>query len=394
MRRSSRTAVVVLGALLVILAIAFAALGCGGSSTGSTTSPSASAGGGAQAANQAAAAQAYNGMTNVPTFKAPGPAFNAKTAMAGKSILSIPGSGTDPFYVQVETGMKDAAQAVGYKFTTYMNQGQLTQYQQGLQQAINQKAALVDLLAGPDPHALKPQIDQAQAAGLKVVSSHLTGFDQTVPYVNNNLPQDYGKAGQILADWIIAHEWNTHALVLVSDEIVSTGAVEDGFKAEAAKLDPGLQYKFVNVTVPDWGTKIQPIVQSAIVADPKLTYVAAIYDNMLTGAVPAVTATNSASRVHLIGFNASPGIVDMVREGKVQMDFGDMLNWAGWAIADAEMRIIAGQPVPQNGAVGQYLNNPFRMWIQSNAAEMGVPASYTKGYGDYQSQYKKLWGLK
>ena len=396
LHKRSGKAVVVVVTVLVILAFAFALMACGGSSGGgSSTSPSASSSAsGDQAANQATAAQAYAGMTDVPTFKAPGPAFDAKKAMSGKGILSIPGSGTDPFYVQVETGMKDAAQAVGYKFTTYMNQGQLTQYQQGFQQAINSKASLVDLLAGPDPHALKPQIDQAQSAGLKVVSSHLTGFQQTVPYVNNNLPQDYGKAGQILADWIIAHSWNTHCLVLVADEIVSTSNVEAGFKDEAAKLDPGLQYKFVNVPVPDWGTKIQPIVQSAIVADPKLTYVAAIYDNMLTGCVPAVTATNSADRVKLIGFNASPGIVDMVREGKVEMDFGDMLNWAGWAIADAEMRIIAGQPVPQNGAVGQYLNNPFRMWIESNASEMGVPAQYTKGYGDYQSQYKKLWGLQ
>jgi ribose transport system substrate-binding protein len=333
-------------------------------------------------------------MDAVPTFTAPGPAFNAKKAMAGKSILSIPGSGTDPFYVQIENGMKQAAAAVGYPFTSWNNQGQLAQYQQGFQQAISKKASLIDLLAGPDPHALKPQIDSAQAAGIKVVSSHLTGFTQTVPYVNYNLPQNYEKAGQVLADWIIAHDYTAHVQVLVSDEIVSTAACESGFSAEAAKLDPSMQFKFVNVPVPDWGTKIQPQVQAAILADPKLTYVACIYDSMTQFVVPAVTATNSASRVHIIGFNNTPFVIDLVRTGKVQMDFGDGLNWAGWAIADAEMRILAGQTIPANGAVGQYLNNPFRMFTVANAADAGVPAQFGKGYGTYQPEYLKLWGLK
>jgi len=70
--------------------------------------------------------------------------------------------------------MKQAAAAVGYPFTTWNNQGQLTQYQQGFQNAITKKASLIDLLAGPDPNSLKPQIDEAQKAGIKVVASHLT----------------------------------------------------------------------------------------------------------------------------------------------------------------------------------------------------------------------------
>ena len=98
----------------------------------------------------------------VPTFEAPGPAFDAKTVMAGKSILSIPGTGSDPFYVQMNKGMSTAAKAVGYPFTVWNNQGQLTQYQQGFANAITKKVSLIDLLAGPDPNALKPQIDEAQ----------------------------------------------------------------------------------------------------------------------------------------------------------------------------------------------------------------------------------------
>ena len=384
-------------ALVVIVCLsmgAFAAVGCGGT-TEETASPSASAAGGDQAANQAAAEAAYAGMTDMPTFVAPpGGPMDAKAIMAGKSMMSIPGTGTDPFYVQMENGMKEAAKAVGYPFSTWNNQGQLTQYQQGFQNGITKKVSLIDLLAGPDPNSLKPQIDEAQKAGIEVVASHLTAFEQTVPYVDYNLPQDYTMAGRTLADWIIAHDYTAHVLVIGSDEIVSTQASHDGFVAEMEKYGPEIQYTYFNVTVPEWGTKIQPQVQSAIVADPELTYVACIYDAMTQFVVPGVTAANAADKVKIIGFNANPFVIDFVREGKVEMTFGDCLNWAGWAIQDAEMRIIDGQDIPTNGAVGAYLNNPFRMFTVDNAAEAGVPAQFSKGFGEYQNEYKKLWGLQ
>jgi len=392
---SKRFGILALVLIVCLSVVALAAIGCGSSSSGTTASPAASASsGGAQTTNQAAAAAAYASMTAVPTFTAPGPAFDAKAAMAGKSILSIPGTGTDPFYVQIETGMKQAAAAVGYPFSTWNNQGQLSQYQQGFQQGMTKKVNVIDLLAGPDPNSLKPQIDEAQKAGIKVVASHLTAFEQTVPYVDYNLPQDYTMAGRVLADWIIAHDYTAHVLVIGSDEIVSTQASHDGFVAEMEKYGPEIQYTYFNVTVPEWGTKIQPQVQSAIVADPELTYVACIYDAMTQFVVPGVTAANAADKVKIIGFNANPFVIDFVREGKVEMTFGDCLNWAGWAIADAEMRIIAGQDIPTNGAVGEYLNNPFRMFTADNAAEAGVPAEFSKGFGEYQAEYKTLWGLQ
>ena len=183
----------------------------------------------------------------------------------------------------------------------------------------------------------------------------------------------------MLADWIIAHDYTAHVLLIGSDEIVSTQAVHDGFTSELEKYGPEVQYDYFNVTVPEWGTKIQPQVQSAIVADPDLTYVACIYDAMTQFVVPGVTAANAADQVKIIGFNANPFVIDFVREGKVEMTFGDSLNWAGWAIADAEMRIIDGQDIPVNGAVGEYLNNPFRMFTVDNAAEAGVPGGVLQG---------------
>ena len=177
-----RYGVLALVLMVGLLVVGFAAMGCGGT-TEETAAPSASASGGAsQADNQAAAEAAYAGMTDVPTFAAPGPAFDAKAAMAGKSILSIPGTGTDPFYVQIETGMKQAAEAVGYPFSTWNNQGQLTQYQQGFQNGITKKVNLIDLLAGPGPQL--PEAADRRGAGRRDqgrgVAPHRFRADSTV----------------------------------------------------------------------------------------------------------------------------------------------------------------------------------------------------------------------
>ena len=379
---------VIVGLLLIALvALTFAAIGCGSSSSTSSSSPSAAASMGG--ADQAHAQAALAPLSAVPTFKAPGPSFDAKSVMAGKSILSIPGTGTDPFYVQMNKGMKTAADAVGYPFTVWNNQGQLTQYQQGIAHGITTKVSLIDLLAGPDPNALKPQIDQAKAAGILVVSSHLSGLEQTVPNVSNNLPIDYKLAGQLLADWVITKDTKAHVLVIVSDEIVSTKAMRDGITSEFTTYGgPDIQFKFVNVPIPEWGTKIKPVVQSAIVADPQLTYVLCIYDSMSQFVTPAIQATNSADRVKVVGFNGTPFVLDLVREGKVEADIGESLNWAGMAIADAEMRLIGGM-----GQVAS-MNIPFRLFTKDNAAEAGVPAEFSKGYGEFIPQYLKLWQVQ
>ena len=90
----------------------------------------------------------------------------------------------------------------------------------------------------------------------------------------------------------------------------------------------------------------------------------------------------------VVGFNGTPFVLDLVREGKVEADIGESLNWAGMAIADAEMRLIGGM-----GQVSS-MNIPFRLFTKDNAAEAGVPAQFSQGYGDFIPQYLKLWQVK
>src|SRR3984957_6773423 len=145
--------------------------------------------------------------TKKPECIAAGPAFDAQACMKGKTILSIPVSSANPFTANIEKAMAAAAKKVGFKFTTWENQGQSSQWVQGMDTAVNQKVDLIDLLAGTDPRVLVPQVNAAQAAKIPVVASHYSGVEQTAEvkkYAGGDVPIDYAKAGGLLADWAIA----------------------------------------------------------------------------------------------------------------------------------------------------------------------------------------------
>jgi ribose transport system substrate-binding protein len=330
--------------------------------------------------------------TQKPAFAAPGPAFDAHKCMAGKSIFSIPVSSANPFTANIEKAMAAAAAKVGFKFTTWDNQGQSTQWVQGMNAAMTQKASLIDLLAGTDPRVLVPQVRAAQAAGVPVVASHYSGNEQTplvTKMVTADVPIDYFTAGGLLLDWaVVQTKGNLNALVLISTGPLSTDSMVAGIESELKHCEH-CKTKTINVVVPDWATRITPNVQSALLADPSINYIIVIYDSMAQFVVPAITVTNAAERVKIDAFNGTPFVLGLIQDGKVQMDVGENLDWIGHAIIDSEMRMLCGLPAVHDPKI------PFYIFDEHNAADAGRPPQLSQGYGDaYVDGYARLWQLK
>src|SRR5215218_2190008 len=92
----------------------------------------------------------------VPKFKAPGPAFDAKAKAGGKTLFIIPASSQIPFVSTIANHIKRIGAMAGVKTTIWQNQGQPSQWVQGMNAAIAQKANAIILLAGNDPAGLQP----------------------------------------------------------------------------------------------------------------------------------------------------------------------------------------------------------------------------------------------
>jgi ribose transport system substrate-binding protein len=324
----------------------------------------------------------------LPVFEPPGEPFNARACMAGKKMMVVPFSSAVEFTGGVATRMTEIAKEIGFQYDHYQTQGQPSQWIQGINQAITQRYNLVDVLMS-DPRVLVPQAVQADQAGVKIVAAHAAGFDTSPPKPFLEVPIDYTQAGQLMAEWAIHKtKGKANILAIVAEDSFSANSLKNGIKAATANC-PDCKVTVVNVPVTDWATRMQSTVQSALLRDTSINYILPIYDGMAQFVVPAVELTQSSDRVKIATFNGSPYVLQLVQQGKVEMDIGESIDWVAHAIVDAEMRILCGLTPNKDSKV------PLYIFDASNAKTAGTPPKISTGYGDaYIAGYRKLWGLQ
>ena len=326
----------------------------------------------------------------VPKFVPPGPAFNARARARGKTLFIIPASSQVPFVSTIANHIKRLATPIGVKVTIWQNQGQPSQWVQGMNAAVSQRASAIVLLAGNDPAGLQPQIRAAKARGIPTIVAHLYDDNQpSAPNVGGVVNIPYKLAGRLIADQaIVDTKGNANAIVVTINQVKSTVPMVAGIRQEFARYCRGCKLTFTDVTIADVATKIQPNVQAALTADPRINYVIALYDSAEVPFVAAaIRAAGRIGRVKVSTFNGTPEILKMVKQGDiVQMDVAENLEWIGYAVVDQSLRIMGGLKPVKNARV------PVRVFDRSNIGQAG--ANFTSGWGtSYVRGYRKLWGL-
>ncbi len=326
----------------------------------------------------------------IPEFEPLGEPFDAKACMEGESVFSIPITMAIPFNVELQKAMARAAEEVGFKYTTWENQGSSDAWIQGVNQAISQGYSLVDVAGGLNPAVLAPQLTEAAEAGLKVTTTHL--YDETqeqVDFVDASGKVPYSTVGKILASWAyVETDGAPNVLIIGSDDVLPTEPFVQSIQDTLSEYCPDCTQKYINVPVNEWATRIQSGTQSALLSDPGINYIIPIYDSMSQFVIPALRIAG-ASDVGIATFNGTPFVLDMIREGTVQMDVGESLGWAGYAAVDAMMRTICDMDVPES------LGIPLLIFDETNIETAGNPADFDSGYGDAHVQgFRTLWGLE
>jgi ribose transport system substrate-binding protein len=349
-----------------------------------------SEGRGPDAAGVEAAMATVERFRALPRFTAPGPRFDAPSALRGKLVYEIPITSEVPFVAAVEDGMRQAADEVGARLEVFPNQGEPSQWAQGIRTAIANEADAILLLA-QDPELVRPQVEQAEAAGIPVVVLRTTGEGEPCPETGTTcVPGPFEQAGRLEADYVIADSGGeANVLVITSNDAPSTRSLVHGLRQEFARRCPACDLRFVDVPIPDWAAKLRGEVQSALVRDPMIDYVIPIYDSMSQFAVPAIVAAGRAEEIKIATFNGTPFVLEMIQDEEVvAMDAGENLAWVGWAAMDQAFRAIAGErPVRSE-------RTPLRVFDAGNVDEAGTPPRFDRGYGKaYAEGYRELWGV-
>jgi ribose transport system substrate-binding protein len=328
-------------------------------------------------------------------WRYPGHPFDVKKA-AGKTIFSIQENSTNPFTNTIVTGMKDVADRIGMKLVDYPNQGQRTQWIQGIQEAISRKVDVIVLSGGTiGPIYFEAQAAAAERAGIPIVTVVDRDLTQDAePDTAARVGQPYAEAARLDADWIIKQtRCHANVLVITSNELIAgdinSRAAQDEFDKYCGD---GCKTRFVNVPLSEWATKIGTTTQTHVSSNPDLNYVFPLYDAMSQFVVPAIQLGGGITRVKVATFNGTPGILRMIQTGDtVEMIVGENETHLGYAAMDQAMRLVTGVNPIGDGDYGI----PLRVFDDSNVDETGVPPRYGVGYGNqWRDGFLKAWGLK
>jgi ribose transport system substrate-binding protein len=332
--------------------------------------------------------------TGIADWTYPGDPIDAKKA-AGKTIFSIQENSTNPFTNTIVAGMKDVAARVGLKVIDYPNQGERTQWIQGIEQAIAQKVDAIVLSGGTiGPIYFKEQAAAAARAGIPIVTVVDRDLTQDAePNTAARVGQPYAAAARLDADWIIKQSrCHANVLMITSNELIAgdinSKAAQDEFDKHCGD---GCKTRSVNVPLSEWGTKIGTTTQAQVSSNPDLNYVFPLYDAMSQFVVPAIQLGGGIAKVKVATFNGTPGILRMIQTGNtVEMIVGENEAHLGYAAMDQAMRVMTDARPIGDGNYGI----PLRVFDDANVDETGIPPRYGAGYGDeWRDGFLKAWGL-
>lgn len=331
----------------------------------------------------------------IQPFDAGGPPFDASKAR-GKTILNIQEVSSNPFTQSVTAGLKEAAEKNGITVIDYPNQGQRSQWAQGIESAILRKVDAITLIGGTiSPEYLRPQADAAEEAGIPIVTVINEDLSQPLGYkATARVAQPYAKAARLNADWIIADSnCDASVLILGTKEVLGWPAEQHAFEDEFEnQCGDGCKIVFRYIPPPEWPTRIQNETQSALLADPSINYILAAYDGMTQFVLPAIQAVDAMDSIKITTFNGTPFALKFIQEGTpVKMDVGENTAQVGYAAVDQVMRILTGVGPIASGDT----NIPLRVFDASNVEEAGDPPALGQGYGnDFIAGYEKIWSGK
>jgi ribose transport system substrate-binding protein len=371
---------------VAVLAAAGLAMAACSSSGGGTAQASGSASGSAASADggSPAVASALAKYQAQPTFTAPGPAFDAKAA-AGKTVWVVPTSSAVPLVIQDETAIKQALGTVGVKSQAVTTSGLVTEWVNGIDQAVSQKADGI-ILIGVDPNLVRPQLAAAAAAHIPVVYTFSITGQPVAPYVTGNAAIDYPEAGDVMVLKAIADtDGNAHIALIESKELASHQSMIPAIKAELKATCPACTIETtIDVPIADWSTQITSDVTTARNSNPKINIVMPLSDTMAEYVIPALRSASS-SQVKIETEGASAAIVAQVPDD-ISSDIGWSNPWVGYASADQVLRGMTGTAAVKSE------NIPIVLFDSANATKVGKqdPSVY---FGTaFINGYRKLWG--
>ncbi|WP_404953303.1 substrate-binding domain-containing protein [Streptomyces sp. 147326] len=373
-RKTTLTAAALLAAATALVA------GCGsGPSTGAGPSKAgcpaalAKAGGAVRQAENTDAA--WHGPTSGPP------------AAAGKTLVYVAQTMTNPGVAGVAKGVEEAAEAIGWKVRVIDGEGTPAGIQAALSQAITLKPSGI-VIGGFDPQLTSQQMARAEAADIPVIGWHAVGSPgpSERPRLFTNVTTKVEDVARISADWIIAGSRGDAGVVLFTDDSIPFAKNKsDLIRQELATCSGVRLLSRENIPIPDAASRTPQAVSSLLSRfQGDWTHSVAINDLYFADAAPALRAAGkpgSGPPFNIGAGDGDPSAFQRINSKQFQAaTVPEPLSEQGWQIVDEFNRAFAGRP-----ASGYVAPVHIATAGNSDGATSWDPSGYREGY-------RKIWG--
>ncbi|WP_455902073.1 substrate-binding domain-containing protein [Rhodococcus gordoniae] len=291
---------------------------------------------------------------------------------------------TNQFTSAAVEGFEEAAGEAGVRATVFDGQGQTNKFNEGMAQAIAQKADAIVLL-GIEPAMLSGALNDAANAGIPVVNA-LSG-DASAPLSNGvfaNVSADYTADGAALAAWTLVDSNCTASSFLAQPTAIEIyqNMAEGARQVYREHCPEECTLDIQEIALANAATDLPQKLETAMKRNPDTGYVLTNWDSGVTFAEPTVAMTNPDARI--LGRDGIATSLDAIRSGKGQdvTVAAPPEAWLGWVMVDEAIRAIIGaQP---SGIV-----IPTRLVDETNIGESNADVS--PNYADFPAAFTRAW---
>ncbi|MEU9343814.1 substrate-binding domain-containing protein [Streptomyces sp. NPDC048278] len=375
--------------------LALAGAGLAFSLAACTTSTGAGSDGSASAAASdyklpAAAQTVLDKAVKAPTWTPP---KTSPKAAKGKFVVSIPCAEAAVGCARPGDAFLQAAKALGWRTQLIDPAGDPKKTQAALKQALQLGANGVWMPGGTVEAVGTDLLKQMRKAGVAMFTlggrSQPLGPSAWSGIMNN----DYGLTSPALAAYVAKDSGGKAKVLMVNDsEFPDVANGVKVFESKIGEYCPGCRIsQRLDFSITDISTTLPSRVKAILQAHPDINYIYAPYDFAATQMSTALAQAGLAGKVKLVGADGNPQNIQAIKDGTQTVSYARPSELMGWVVADQMNRIFNGRPTIDDAAGFQTEDYPTQLLDKSN-----LPADVAKPWDagvDYQSAYKKLWGV-
>ena len=318
------------------------------------------------------------------TFAYPGDAFDASAA-SGKRVAMISINDQIPVLKQWTDTIAAGLESQGVTITQKSDAGGVIDpLPKFFAQAVTDKVDLI--ITNAVPAAVIPLADLGDIPVMTTNQTAAPGV-AVADGIAADPSFDYTLAASLMADWFcVTGAGAGNAVVWGSEGQASSPIMLQTIKDRVAEVCPDAKVDYQDAPLATWfdGT-LDGVAKNAVTADATITHLMPIYDGMTIATGAGLDAAGSAAIQS--SFNMTPAVAAGIGTSSVKMDVGCPNDWFSYATADAALRILTGNAVPDNYGI------TCKVFDESNIGSIDTSVENSLNwYGiDFAAEFAKFW---